>query len=280
MAATLLAAAPGSALAQDDLQPRVKCVQQQPYYFHAMPPDEATFSQAPPDADTPAAQPAATVNPVVLLPQFVDAVWSADFPEALCGPAAVTLHMALPPTAHLTVVAFTGDDPNDPASQVGGKTEIFPDGAVPDAALTLSIPLDEVTIDRLGWRVRTQTELATTGASATFYDHADYPSRFTLSALEPCDAVDEHPDCLLADLHNRVTHLAASGEVTSAGQETLHTHLALAQDAYRGGHAQAAVDELRAFQQAASDPQNVLTQAARDELVATAENLIAALQTA
>ena len=79
----------------------------------------------------------------------------------------------------------------------------------------------------------------------------------------------------IADLRQMVEEFTASGEITLGGSWRLNATLSLAEFYFDLGYPPRAIHALELFREVASDPTRVLTENARDALIAGADQLIA-----
>lgn len=96
------------------------------------------------------------------------------------------------------------------------------------------------------------------------------------SVGEPAVAEGDDP-VTVDDLRSLVALFEATGEVTYAGARRMELALAFAENSINRGTPDLAIESLEVFKQVASDPRYVPSAAARDELVAAADKLIAQL---
>jgi hypothetical protein len=91
-------------------------------------------------------------------------------------------------------------------------------------------------------------------------------------------AVGEDDDPITVDdLRSLVAHFEATGEVTFAGARRMELALLFVEQAINRGTPTLAIQNLEVFKQVASDPRYVPSAAAKDQLIAAADQLIAQL---
>lgn len=90
-------------------------------------------------------------------------------------------------------------------------------------------------------------------------------------------AVEANDPITVDDLHNLVAQFEGTGEVTFAGARRMEVLLVLAQQSIDRRTPTLAIHSLELFKDVASTPRYVPSTAARDELIAAADQLIAQL---
>lgn len=276
--AGLAAATP--ATAQTDEPPRVKCVRQAPLYLHG----DGTFRPEEPSSDpVPSVR---LVNNSGFNGIFTEGdpperlAWIGDMSGQLCGSANMSVYVAgLSPDTQMQVQFSWG------SVIYGGGIVPLPDpdpanGGVLPRQFDVRIPLSERQV--IGGKMFTEFGVCC-GINGhrtpylLFYGTEEYPSRFAISAFEPCGSVDAHPDCQLVDLESRVKEFAVSGAVSTIGEVRLLNVINLMPAA--GWRATSeGISTMELFRERAADSANVPDEAARLELVADADRLIAALR--
>jgi hypothetical protein len=88
---------------------------------------------------------------------------------------------------------------------------------------------------------------------------------------------DEDDPITVDDLRSLVAQLEATGEVTFAGARRMELTLLFVEHSINRGTPALAIQNLEVFKQVASDPRYVPSAAARDQLIAAADQLIAQL---
>jgi hypothetical protein len=89
--------------------------------------------------------------------------------------------------------------------------------------------------------------------------------------------VEDDDPITVDDLRSLVAQFEATGEVTFAGARRLEFALLFVEQSINRGTPALAIQNLEVFKQVASDPRYVPSAAARDELIAAADRLIAQL---
>ena len=92
--------------------------------------------------------------------------------------------------------------------------------------------------------------------------------------------VEDDDPITVDDLRSLVAQFEATGEVTFAGARRLEFALLFVEQSINRGTPALAIQNLEVFKQVASDPRYVPSAAARDELIAAADQLIAQLSAA
>ncbi|MGH8825428.1 MAG: FIMAH domain-containing protein [Jiangellaceae bacterium] len=103
------------------------------------------------------------------------------------------------------------------------------------------------------------------------------------SAAEPAGvtAVQEEPEPITVDdIRLMIEQFEATGEVTFAGARRLEFVLFFVENHIERGTPSGAIRDLEIFKEQASNPRYVLTETARDQLIAAADQLIAQLAAA
>lgn len=282
----------GPVTAQEPTTPAFKCVESDPYYFHdigvdldneyprSATPLQGTFDQEPPGASG---------APLMMTGQYMPFNWEAEFSGELCGDLVITIYALVPPypvddrTGPLRTAATVRADTCHSrycdyqtatrAFEVHGGTEV--------ATVEYVIPVRYAVQRKLDVGVETHvwwTDVPVTGTAPVvlLWDFADYPSGFTLSMLQPCGLDDPHPDCRFEDLRAKVSAFAGQGLVSPEGETAL---LGVLDTMPLPGHraSEEGVAVVEEFRVLASDPVNVPSEAARDELLGDADRLITAL---
>lgn len=265
-------------------EPRMKCVEQAPYYFHGPSGQPGGFSTDAPTNPAPAAQLASEQVPGAgsLAPRE-PASWAASFQGELCGQATVTLYQAAsvsastnpPLMTNLWDIVLIADD----HTIATRRSEPIEGNPREVQEVTVTFGLEAVVAEELEFRVFRLFY----GGSVVLYDSPDYAAGFTVSTLQPCEDNDPHPDCVeaqFAELAEAVTQFAAAGDVTADGKSQLLAALKEAETAYDAGVGDTAqaVTELEDFQRLAADPALVPTESVRDHLTTAASDLITTLK--
>jgi hypothetical protein len=89
--------------------------------------------------------------------------------------------------------------------------------------------------------------------------------------------VEDDDPITVEDLRSLVAQFEATGEVTFAGARRLEFALLFVEQSINRGTPALAIQNLEVFKQVASDPRYVPSAAARDQLIAAADQLIAQL---
>jgi hypothetical protein len=89
--------------------------------------------------------------------------------------------------------------------------------------------------------------------------------------------VEDDDPITVDDLRSLVAQFEATGEVTFAGARRLEFALLFVEQSINRGTPALAIQNLEVFKQVASDPRYVPSAAARDQLIAAADQLIAQL---